>query len=122
MATTETKPKRAKAGFVLSLIGGILILIYALMVISAGSELTAMLEQMGFGDVTGLLNMLLALGVLSGFLVIIGALLIYMPGKEVIGGVVVLIFSLLSVLGGGGFYFIGTILGIIGGILGIMKK
>ncbi len=92
------------------------------MVISAGSELTAMLEQMGFGDVTGLLNMLLALGVLSGFLVIIGALLIYMPGKEVIGGVVVLIFSLLSVLGGGGFYFIGTILGIIGGILGIMKK
>jgi hypothetical protein len=51
----------------------------------------------------------------------VGAVLIYMPGKEVVGGIIVLIFSLLSIIVGGGFY-LGLVLGIIGGILGILKK
>ena len=44
-----------------------------------------------------------------------------MPGKEVIGGILVIIFSILSIVIGGGF-IIGLILGIIGGILGLAKK
>jgi hypothetical protein len=44
-----------------------------------------------------------------------------MPGKETIGGILVIILSILSIVIGGGF-FIGLILGIIGGILGLAKK
>jgi len=64
------------------------------------------------------------MGVISlifGIIVLIGAFLIYMPGKEVIGGILVLIFSILSIFVGGGF-LIGLILGIIGGALGLAKK
>jgi hypothetical protein len=61
------------------------------------------------------------IGAVFGIIVIVGAILIYKPGREVFGGVLVLIFSLLSILAGGGFT-IGLILGIIGGILGILKK
>jgi hypothetical protein len=39
----------------------------------------------------------------------------------VIGGILVLIFSILSIIIGGGF-IIGLILGIIGGALGLAKK
>jgi hypothetical protein len=44
-----------------------------------------------------------------------------MPGKEIIGGIIVLIFSIISIVALGGF-IIGMILGIIGGILGLLKK
>jgi len=60
-------------------------------------------------------------GVIFAVLVLIGAILIYIPGKEVVGGILVIIFSLLSVITGGGF-LIGLILGIIGGALGLAKK
>lgn len=129
MGEAEAKPKRAKAGFVLALIGGILILIRALYIASRSlamiETITEMLTDMGLGAYTYLVHTLVpiivAVGLLSGFLVIVGSLLIYMPGKEVIGGITVLLFSILGIIGGGGF-IIGTILGIIGGILGIKRR
>lgn len=60
-------------------------------------------------------------GIIFAILVIIGAILIYMPGRETIGGIIVLGFSILSIFVGGGF-IIGMILDIIGGALGLMKK
>jgi hypothetical protein len=54
-------------------------------------------------------------------IIFIGAYLIYMPGRETLGGILVLIFSIVSFIGGGGF-FIGAILGIVGGALGLAKK
>ncbi len=115
------KVKRAKIGFIVSLIGGIFILLAGLWLFGMVSALS------GFAGVTfsGLLGaigvMYGVLGIVFGLIVILGAVLIYMPGKEIIGGVVVLIFSLVSIVAGGGF-FIGLILGIIGGILGMLKK
>jgi hypothetical protein len=64
---------------------------------------------------------LAAIGAILAIIVIIGAILIYIPGKETIGGILVIIVSLISIVIGGGF-IIGLILGIIGGILGLYKK
>jgi hypothetical protein len=46
---------------------------------------------------------------------------IYIPGKETFGGILAILFSLFSIIIGGGF-IIGLILGIMGGILGLAKK
>jgi len=126
VTTPPAAPKRATIGFVISLIAGILILINALMwfalrsiiggltpsvpgIIEAGAIAEAMITLLG------------AAGLIFAIIVLVGAWLIYSPGKETIGGVLVLIFSILSIVTGGGF-FLGLILGIVGGALGIAKK
>ncbi len=121
--------KKATAGFAISLIAGIIILINGLIILAAASLLSSLT---GFiptgipgGDLTGaaitFVQMLGAAGTIFAIIVIIGAILIYMPGKEIIGGILVIIFSLLSIVVGGGF-ILGLILGIIGGALGLAKK
>jgi len=115
--TEVTEVKKATAGFIISLIAGILILINALVFVA----LASFFEDLGLGFATGIMAGFGAMGLIFAVLVIIGAILIYMPGKEVIGGILVLIFSILSIFIGGGF-IIGLILGIIGGALGIAKK
>ena len=115
---TEVKEvKKATAGFIISLIAGVLILINALVFVA----LASFFEDLGLEFATGIMAGFGAIGLIFAVLVIIGAILIYMPGKEVIGGILVLIFSILSIFIGGGF-IIGLILGIIGGALGIAKK
>ena len=117
---SEEAAKKATAGFIISLIAGILILINAAFFVF----LAEFLEEVGASIpvfVTGIFAGLAAVGAVFGVLAIIGAILIYMPGKETIGGILVLIFSILSILIGGGF-LIGLILGIIGGALGLTKR
>jgi len=112
--------KRATVGFILSLIGGIFILLNGLVWFA----MSDFFNSLGLG---GMFGFGLALDVLGGILVVfaiiifIGAYLIYMPGNEMIGGILVLIFSIISFIGGGGFV-IGAILGLVGGILGLLKK
>ena len=120
---TEVKEvKKATAGFIVSLIGGILILINALIIVAAGSILAELESLTAGSEIASIaVTTLGAIGLIFAILVIVGAILIYMPGKEVIGGILVLIFSILSIIIGGGF-IIGLILGIIGGALGIAKK
>jgi len=131
--TTPTTPptgvKRATAGFAISLIAGIIILINALLILAAASFISSFGSMIpsvpGVPAVTGaavaVVTMLGSVGLVFSIIVIVGAILIYMPGKEILGGILVLIFSLLSIVVGGGF-IIGLILGIIGGALGIAKK
>ena len=120
--------KKATAGFVVSLIAGILILINGVALIwlyTAIKTFTGFMPQMPMtGAAQAMGSFWAMMGVISlifGIIVLIGAFLIYMPGKEVIGGILVLIFSILSIFVGGGF-LIGLILGIIGGALGLAKK
>jgi len=117
--------KRATAGFVLSLIGGIFILINGLLIALFATVAVIPLRMVGMHAISRLIAlhvfMLIVVGLICGVLVVIGAVLIYVPGKEVLGGILVLIFSILSIVIGGGF-LIGMILGIIGGALGIAKK
>jgi uncharacterized membrane protein len=66
---------------------------------------------------------ILSVGVVSGILVLIGALMMYYKRSEQAKtlGIVVLIFSTVTLIGGGGGFLIGTILGIIGGALAISR-
>jgi hypothetical protein len=62
------------------------------------------------------------IGIISGALVLLGGLLMsFRPQENQKWGVMVLVFSLLSLFGMGGF-LIGAILGIIGGSLALAKR
>jgi len=60
-------------------------------------------------------------GVVSGLLIILGGALAYYRDFRVGGGVIVLLFSILSLFGGGGL-FLGLILGVIGGVLILLNR
>ncbi|RLG64125.1 hypothetical protein DRO02_05135 [archaeon] len=109
--------KKATAGFVISLIAGILIIIHGLAYFVAGSMLVA--TPVGFAY-SGIIYLIGGVCLLFGILVIIGAWLMY-AGKTTPGGILVLLFGILSLFLGGGF-FIGFILAIIGGALGLAGK
>ena len=112
------------AAFVLSLIGGVLIVIcglgYAVLGAICGS-LASMAP--GGGGAGAAIFIYMALGLISGVTVIAGAVMINKaePDKVKKGSILVVVFSIVSLVSGGGFY-IGTILGIIGGVLGLVWK
>jgi hypothetical protein len=66
------------------------------------------------------LNVLRSIAIVFRIIIIIGAILIYNQ-MEVAGGMIVMIFSLLSIIVGSG-WLIGLILDVIGGILALLKK
>jgi hypothetical protein len=120
------------ASFVLSLIGGLLILAGAGMMLtfSSGTPYYGMMGGYG-GMMGGYYGMMqgfgyggwfygvAATGLVSGIIVLIGAVMIYTrPDKAPTWGLLVLIFSIISFAGMGGF-FLGAILGIAGGILAL---
>ena len=128
VTTASTSPKRATIGFALSLVAGILILLCGIAFFALQSLLNSIIDVIpmpvtipGIGFAEAVFATIGAIGVVCAIIVLVGAFLIYMPGKEVIGGIIVLIFSILSIVAFGGF-IIGMILGIIGGALGIAKK
>jgi len=108
----EDKPT---AAFVLSLIAGIFILLNGLVVAWLGSLFAILgMEEIGIA--------LIAVGMVFGVVVLLGAIMLYaQPKQHVVWGVIVLVLSLGSIIIGGGF-FIGLILGLVGGILGIIWK
>lgn len=71
----------------------------------------------GFGVGGGWFYGLAAIGIASGIIILICAIAIYtQPVKASTWGLIILAFSIVSLLGMGGFYF-GAILGVVGGIL-----
>jgi hypothetical protein len=116
--------------FILSLIAGVLILVGGIVwIVDRG-----IYDYLGLGGFAGpngffgvfgtgppLPTILGAVAILVAIIVLIGAYYVYLPGGyEMVGGITVLIFSLISLTTGGGF-IIGTVLGIIGGILGMAR-
>lgn len=121
---------RPTAGMVLSVIGGLFILLVGALILWVASILESLIE--GLLPLSGAtLNMdpLLwvrilggVFGVAFGLIIILGgAMMAIRPQSSTIWGVIILILSILSVLSTGGF-FLGMILGIVGGILGIVWK
>ena len=112
------------AGFGLALVAGILILIGAVLTVVLGSLMAAIIpwaevdaEGQAILGIVGTVMLTLAIiGVIFGIIIIIVDFLMVQKGKKVPGGVIILVLSIISLAGGGGF-FIGSILGIIGGIL-----
>jgi hypothetical protein len=120
----QASPRLQKAtlGVAFSLAGAILILLRGLFRIIAGDVITfAGSDEVRRRFIAGLaLNIVGGIAIVFAVLIIVGTYLIY-SGMETAGGGIVLIFSVLSVFVGSG-WLIGLILGIIGGILGLLKK
>jgi uncharacterized membrane protein len=71
---------------------------------------------------TTVLYRLAAIGVICGILVLLGAILLHSkPVHKKAWGIMILVFSIPSVVTGGGF-LIGFILGILGGALALRRK
>jgi hypothetical protein len=123
------------AGFVLSLIAGVLILAGGVAMLgyssgpyggmmggysgmmggNSGSFMSGYYGMMqGFG---GWFYGFAVIGIIAGVIVLVGAIMMYdRPRQAAMWGALVLAFSVLSFFGAGGF-FVGAILGIAGGIL-----
>ncbi len=106
------------AGFVLSLLGGLIIVGWGLSLATVGVTV----QFISFGFFGALFTILGAVEAVLGLLVIIfGVLMFVRPKDHTTFGVLVLVCSVASLIGFGGL-FLGFILGLIGGILGIVHK
>ncbi len=118
---------RSTTAFVLSLIGGILMIVNGgimfMLFMSGWYGFGFMGGMMGgyqgmmgsFGVPFGFMGSLMLVGLVSGIIVILGAAMLNArPSERWAWGLIILIFSIISFLGMGGFFF-GAILGIIGG-------
>jgi len=134
--STET---RAVAPFVISLIGGILILLGAIVTSmfafgspaivgsmsgSMGGVMGDMSGRMAMGmmvgEMMGVYPIFSIIGLASGALVILGAVMLYSrPFEKDLWGAIIIAFSILGILGGMGGFMIGLVLGIVGGALAL---
>ena len=128
---------RPVAAFILSLIGGVFILLGAavMSMFAFGSlnmsgmmgmmtgTMSGMYGGMGMGMMVGFAPVLAVLGFASGILVILGAVMLYSrPIESQLWGAIILAFSLVSILGGMGGFVVGLILGVVGGTLALTWK
>lgn len=128
--------QRPDVAFALSLVGGILILIGGGMVMMwavAGTPVwdgpmgnmmgsySGIMSGTGFSG-TSFFTGMAVFGLITGALVLIGAVMLYgRPQQASTWGIMILVFSALSLFGMGGF-FIGAIIGLVGGILALSWK
>lgn len=110
--------RKFTAASILSLIGGAIVLLVG------GDRLMELINFGSYPGGAGLDGALdLGFGMIFGLLMIAGAIMLFRkPQQHKIWGVTVLVFSLLSLVGTAGGAFIGLLLGLIGGILGIARK
>ncbi|MEM3833714.1 MAG: hypothetical protein QW128_09060 [Thermoprotei archaeon] len=122
-------------GYALSLVGGILIIIGSLLnmfgmfyfgwvgwgMMGGGHMMGGWQAWPWWGGFVGAFMMFPIIGLISGILVTIGAVKLHSSADTVTWGTIIIIFSVISFIGGGGF-FLGAILGLIGGILAITLK
>lgn len=109
--------EKPTAAFVLSLIGGIFLILGALVWFVVGA-MFAFFPTLGLGFAT-----LGAIGFVLGIIVILGGAMMYMkPEQHVAWGAIVLILSIVSIPFTFAGIIIGFILTLIGGILGLVFK
>jgi hypothetical protein len=115
--------KRAIIGFALSLVAALIILAQGIVRIFRGEAIAFLgSDELRRRILAGLaLQAVGVIAIIFAILILLGAYFIYSPGKETIGGIIVLVFAALSIITGGG-WLVGLILGIAGGILGLLKK
>ncbi len=122
--------ERPTVAMILSIIGGTLMLLGGSMALMMLAYHDGGFEMMdGFGGMMddyghmmdgldfpyGMASGLMLVSLVSGVLVIVGAVMINIhPSQSITWGIVVLVFSILSFVGMGGFV-IGAVLGVVGG-------
>jgi hypothetical protein len=129
-----TNVERPTAAFVLSLIGGIFILLGGGMMSMLGYGFRGMMSsygRWGYGMMrpgSGMMGLAFGimgiLGLVFGVIVIISAIMLNSkPQEHTTWGTLIVIFSVLSIVGSAmGGFGIGLILGLIGGVLAITWK
>ena len=129
--STSAYPKTASilalVGGILILLGGVLFLAISIFVLPHVDYTTLHVPQ-GLnpasmtGLVSGFVEVVGTFGLVSGIIVVVSAIMLLSNlGQRRTWGVLILVFSILSFLGLGGFV-IGAILGIVGGILTLRWK
>lgn len=109
-----------RTGYLLSLIGGILILIFSLIYAAVLAVFASLFAAVGFGLGAGILIGLAVVAIILGVLVLVFALRLKSnPASAKTTGILIIVFAVISFAGGGGFY-IGAILALIGGILAVI--
>jgi hypothetical protein len=124
LSSFTTEGHKLTLGVIFSVVGAGLILVQSVLVLIFGETVTFTGLQSGVGPTTSFgLGIQLAgiFGIIIAIFILGGAWLVSTPGFEIIGGIVILIFSVLSLFVGGGWFF-GLFLGVLGGILGLSKK
>ncbi|MCS6769766.1 MAG: hypothetical protein NZ570_04950 [Candidatus Caldarchaeum sp.] len=127
-----TAAEKPTAAFILSLVAGVLILAGGLFGVAAWMMWDGMAYWGGWGGMMGPMMMgwwmpwawsaFSLLGLVSGIAIIAGALMLQShPAQAQTWGTVILVFSVVSVFGMGGF-LLGALLGILGGILALTWK
>jgi len=110
---------RASIGFVMTIIGGFLIVLGSLGLSYISAYIWGTTVPPWFAGMP--VWAALGVGVVFGLFVILSSVLIYQPGFESMGGILAIVFSVLSIVVLGGFMF-GTVLGLLGGLMAILKK
>lgn len=132
--TQQTTSAFPKTGSILALVGSLLMLLGGIIFIGAAVYI---LPNMTFPNVhppqglnptaipalvSGIVGIMGAFGLVSGIIVLISAVMLLSNlGQRRIWGVLILIFSILSFIGFGGF-IAGAILGMVGGVLTLRWK
>lgn len=116
--------EKPTAAFVLSLIGGIFILLGGAFIAVVFATLSGIMGGLGFGDFgLGSMTVVGVVGLIFGLIVIIAAVMLYMrPQQHVIWGVIILLLAIVSIPFSLVGFVIGFILALVGGILGIVFK
>ncbi len=125
MTTYVQREREAIAGFIMTLLGGLLLVANGATLGAIGAGYTYINPEWYLGYYFGSSSAyyMVAMGVVCGFfgvLVLTAAALVKM-GYVIGGGLISIIFSTLGGFLGGGF-LVGSIFGIIGGILAILER
>ena len=113
-------PMFPSTAYYLSLVGGILIALDGLVAAAEAAVFSSTLNSIVPG-LTGVVIIFGIVGFIFGLLIIFLALRLKRdPTKAKSTGVIIVVLALLSIFGGGGFYFIGLLLALIGGVLAVV--
>lgn len=120
--------EKPTAAMVLSIIGGIFILLGGVVFFALASLMQLFIDTIpGLGsleiDPVLLLNLIGALGVIIGLVIIVGGVMMYSrPQSSTVWGVLILVLAIVSLFVASGGFILGFVLALIGGILAIAFK
>jgi len=135
--TQQTKSGHLTTAAILALVGGILIMLGGILFLAVSTFILPHIDIAGFPNVhtppglnpgsipaiaSGVVGTMGLFGLVSGIVVLVSAVMLLAKlGRVRSWGVLMLVFSALSLLGLGGFV-VGAVLGIVGGILTLRWK
>jgi hypothetical protein len=109
-----------RTAYLLTLIGGILILIGGIIEAALLAAIGSVLAGFGYGGLAALAIAFAVIALIFGIIILVLAMRLKSnPQSAKMTGVLIIVFALISYVGGGGFY-IGLILALVGGILALI--